>query len=68
MGTYHSLTAGTDKTNEAFRVAALASVNIVAFLAIVLILAVRRAAVARAAVTTGASPVSAEVAADAPVG
>lgn len=44
MATYHALAAGTDHTNEVFRVAALASINIVAFLTIVLILSARRAA------------------------
>ncbi len=48
MATYHGVAAGTDKTNQVFRIAALASVNIVAFLAIVLILAARRAALAKA--------------------
>ncbi len=48
MGTYHGIVAGTDRTNDAFRLAALASINIVAFLSIVLILAARRAALARA--------------------
>jgi DMSO/TMAO reductase YedYZ heme-binding membrane subunit len=48
MATYHGVAAGTDKTNEIFRLAALASINIVTFLAIVLILAARRAAVVRA--------------------
>jgi sulfoxide reductase heme-binding subunit YedZ len=48
MGTYHGVVAGTDKSNEVFRIAALASINIVAFLTIVLILAARRAALARA--------------------
>lgn len=43
--TYHGIAAGTDKSNEAFRLAALASVNVVAFLAIVLILAARRSAI-----------------------
>ncbi len=49
MATYHGVVAGTDRTNEAFRLAALASINIVAFLSIVLILAARRAALTRAA-------------------
>ncbi len=48
MATYHGVAAGTDKTNQIFRLAALASINIVTFLAIVLILAARRAAVVRA--------------------
>ncbi len=48
MATYHGVAAGTDKTNQMFRLAALASINIVTFLAIVLILAARRAAVVRA--------------------
>lgn len=51
MGTYHGVVAGTDKSNQVFRLAALASINIVAFLAIVLILASRRASLARATVT-----------------
>ncbi len=45
MATYHGITAGTDHENQWFRVAALASVNIVMFLTIVLILAARKARV-----------------------
>jgi predicted ferric reductase len=44
LATYHSIVAGTDHTNTAFRLAALASVNVVAFLTIVLILASRKSA------------------------
>jgi predicted ferric reductase len=47
MATYHGIVAGTDKSNQVFRLAALASVNVVAFLSIVLILAARRTAIAR---------------------
>ena len=43
VATYHAIAAGTDAENQAFRLAALASINIVMFLTIVLILAVRRA-------------------------
>lgn len=46
MATYHGVIAGTDRSNQAFRIAALASVNVVAFLTIVLILAARKAAIA----------------------
>jgi predicted ferric reductase len=53
MATYHGIRAGTDKANEAFRLVALASVNVVGFLAIVLILAARRAAL-----TTARPPVA----------
>ncbi len=48
VATYHGIAAGTDRTNVAFRLAALASVNIVAFLAIVLVLASRKAALDKA--------------------
>jgi predicted ferric reductase len=47
MATYHGLAAGTDRTATAFRLMALASINVVAFLAIVLVLASRRAALAK---------------------
>ena len=43
VATYHAIAAGTDKQNEVFRIAALASINIVMFLTIVLILAARKA-------------------------
>jgi len=46
MATYHGLRAGTDHGNQVFRLAALASINIVAFLTVVLILAARRSAMA----------------------
>jgi predicted ferric reductase len=46
MATYHGLRAGTDHGNQAFRVAALASINIVAFLTVVLVLAARRSTMA----------------------
>ncbi len=49
IATYHGIKAGTDRTNQAFRLVAIASVNVVAFLAIVLILAARKAALAGAA-------------------
>ena len=42
VATYHAIAAGTDSENQWFRVAALASINIVMFLTIVLILAVRK--------------------------
>lgn len=54
MATYHGVLAGTDRTNQAFRLAALASINVVAFLSVVLILAARRAALTRPRVRTGA--------------
>jgi sulfoxide reductase heme-binding subunit YedZ len=44
--TYHAVAAGTDHGNTAFRLAALASVNVIAFLTVVLILASRRSALA----------------------
>ena len=43
VATYHTIAAGTDAENQWFRVAALASINIVMFLTIVLILAIRKA-------------------------
>ncbi len=43
VATYHAIAAGTDNGNDWFRVAALASINVVAFLTIVLILAIRKA-------------------------
>jgi predicted ferric reductase len=43
VATYHAIAAGTDKQNQVFRIAALASINIVMFLTIVLILAARKA-------------------------
>ena len=43
VATYHGIAAGTDHENDWFRIAALASINIVMFLTIVLILAGRRA-------------------------
>ncbi len=49
IATYHGLAAGSDRTNIAFRVASLASINVVAFLAIVLVLASRKAALAKVA-------------------
>ena len=42
MATYHAIAAGTDRGNAAFRLAALASVDLVAFLTIVLVLSTRR--------------------------
>ncbi len=42
VATYHGIAAGTDRSNEWFRIAALASINVVAFLTIVLILAACR--------------------------
>lgn len=44
VATYHAIAAGTDSGNLWFRMAALASVNIVAFLTVILILAARKAA------------------------
>jgi predicted ferric reductase len=49
VATYHAITAGTDAENQWFRVVALASINIVMFLTIVLILAARKATLARPA-------------------
>jgi DMSO/TMAO reductase YedYZ heme-binding membrane subunit len=43
VATYHAIAAGTDNENQWFRIAALASVNVVAFLTIVLIMATRKA-------------------------
>jgi predicted ferric reductase len=43
VATYHAIAAGTDKQNQVFRIAALASINIVMFLTVVLILAARKA-------------------------
>jgi predicted ferric reductase len=48
MATYHGIAAGTDRGNDLFRLAALASVNVVAFLTIVLVLASRRSTASRA--------------------
>jgi predicted ferric reductase len=48
VATYHALAAGTDKQNQVFRIAALAAINIVMFLTIVLILAARKAKLASA--------------------
>ncbi len=42
VATYHSITAGTDSENQWFRIVALASINIVMFLTVVLILAARK--------------------------
>ncbi len=44
VATYHAIAARTDSENLWFRMAALASVNIVALLTVVLILAARKAA------------------------
>ena len=46
VATYHGIRAGTDHENQWFRIAALASINVVVFLTLVLILAARRAAIA----------------------
>jgi predicted ferric reductase len=46
LATYHAVAAGTDRSITVFRLLALISVNIVVFLTIVLILAVRRQTVA----------------------
>ncbi len=43
VATYHAIAAGTDAENQWFRVLALASINIVMFLSVVLILAARKA-------------------------
>jgi predicted ferric reductase len=45
VATYHGIRAGTDHENQWFRLAALASINVVLFLTLVLILAARRAAI-----------------------
>jgi len=46
VATYHAISAGTDAENQWFRIVALASINIVMFLTIVLILAARKAKLA----------------------
>jgi len=43
VATYHGIAAGTDNENPWFRIAALASINVVAFLTIILILTIRKA-------------------------
>lgn len=43
VATYHAISAGTDAANQWFRVVALASINIVMFLGVVLVLAARKA-------------------------
>jgi predicted ferric reductase len=43
IATYHGLASGTDRSATAFRLASVASINIVAFLAILLVLASRKA-------------------------
>jgi len=43
MATYHGLLAGTDHRNDWYRLASLASISIVAFLTVVLIMAKRKA-------------------------
>ncbi len=43
VATYHAIAAGTDSGNDWFRIAALASINIVVFLMVVLVLAIRKA-------------------------
>jgi len=60
IATYHGLAAGTDRANTPFRLAALASVNIVGFLAIVLVLASRKAALAKTAAAPRRSPAMSE--------
>ena len=45
VATYHGIRAGTDHENQWFRIAALASINVVVFLTLVLILAARRASI-----------------------
>ncbi len=47
MATYHGVAAGTDTGHDVFRIAALASVNVVAILTILLILTARRRALGR---------------------
>jgi predicted ferric reductase len=42
VATYHAIAAGTDNSNEVFRVAALASINVVAFLTVLAIVTTRR--------------------------
>ena len=52
LATVHGIQAGTDTLNLWYRMAMLASINIVAFLTIVLVLAHRKAAPARRAVVS----------------
>lgn len=47
MATFHTVRSGTDTSNVVFRLVALASVNVVTFLTIVLILAARKASLAK---------------------
>jgi predicted ferric reductase len=68
MATYHGVIAGTDRSNQAFRVAALASVNVVAFLAVVLILAARRASIAKHQAVPAVRPTPVEPRIDVTVG
>jgi hypothetical protein len=56
IATYHAIAAGTDHENTVFRLAALAAVNIVTFLTIVLVLAARRQAVAQLRATPRSAP------------
>ena len=53
VATYHAIAAGTDKQNQVFRIAALASINIVMFLTVVLILAARKAKLGARSVRLG---------------
>jgi DMSO/TMAO reductase YedYZ heme-binding membrane subunit len=53
VATYHGLAAGSDGTNNALRVLSLISINIVAFLAILLVLAARKAALTKAETPSG---------------
>ena len=57
FATLHGLQAGTDTLNTWYRMAMLASINIVGFLTVVLVFAHRKAAQTKAKTTTqGASP------------
>jgi predicted ferric reductase len=47
MATYHTVRAGTDAEHTVFRLVALASVNVVTFLTIILILAARKASLTK---------------------
>ena len=47
MATYHGLAAGTDRGNSPFRLASLVSINIVTFLAVVLVMTARKAALTK---------------------
>ena len=55
FSTVHGIQAGSDTLNIGYRIAMLASVNVVAFLTIIVILAHRKAAVAKAVVAAKAA-------------